>query len=65
MSKNIELLKAEHQLTGFAHASQGFDVISLIESMALRQEEWEQLRNEPWITEKMREEIDEYFEGAD
>jgi hypothetical protein len=56
-----ELLKAEHQLTGFAHASQGFDVVSLIESMALRSEEWEELRGETWVTEKMREEIDAHF----
>jgi hypothetical protein len=63
-NKKLELLKAEHQLTGFAHAAQGFDVISLIESMALRQEEWGQLRDETWITENMRTEIDEHFEGS-
>lgn len=61
MAENIELIKAEHQLTGFAHASSGFDLISLIESMGLRREEWDQLRDENYITKKMREEIDQYF----
>lgn len=62
---DIELLKAEHQLTGFAHASQGFDIISLIESMALHVEEWYQLRGEQWVTDKMWEDVDAYFGGMD
>ncbi len=63
MSENLELVKAEQQLTGFAHAYGGFGVISLIEDMGLRSEEWDELRGSvPWLPEELREEIDEYFE---
>lgn len=59
-----ELDQASQQLTGFVHAKQGFDVISLIESMGLRVEEWEQLRNEPWLPAEIVKEIDLHFESA-
>jgi hypothetical protein len=65
MSDNLELVKAEQQLTGFAHAFSGFDAISLIQSMGLRVEEWEQLKIDmPWLPEKLVKEIDEHFDGA-
>jgi len=60
---NADLEKAEQQLTGFAHAYQGFDIVSLIEAMALREEEWAQLRDYmPYLPEKLKDEIDLYFE---
>ena len=64
MKENLELMKAEHQLTGCAHAYQGYDIISLIEDMGLGLEEWEALRdNASWLPKELREEIDEYFDN--
>ena len=62
MSENLELIKAEQQLTGFAHAAQGFDVISLVKAMGLYAKEWDQLKADiPWLPEKIVNEIDNHF----
>jgi hypothetical protein len=61
---NEDLMKAEQQLTGFAHARQGYDVISLAQAMALRPEEWEALKeNAPWLPGKLKAEIDAYMDA--
>lgn len=63
MPENLELVKAEQQLTGFHHAYSGFDIISLIEEMGLRSEEWEELKESvPWLHRDLIADIDEYFE---
>ena len=62
MSENLELLKAEQQLTGFAHAAQGFGVISLVEAMGLDAKEWGQLKADmPFLPDKIVSEIDAHF----
>ena len=63
MDRNIEL--AEQQLTGFHHAAEGYDIVSLVEAMGLRAEEWGQLKdNIPWLAEKYVKQIDEHFNPA-
>lgn len=57
-----ELELAEMQLLGFAHASNGYSIKDLIESMGLAQSEWEQIKNKTYLNEKDIEEIDYYFE---
>ena len=57
-----ELTKAEQQFTGFDHAYKGGTIISLIEGMALKPEEWEQLKKDmPWLSKKLVSEVDAYF----
>lgn len=59
---NIQLIKAEQQLTGFAHAARGFGVISLIEAMGLTAQEWEQLRTDmKFLPNSIFNEIEDYF----
>ncbi|MDY0362660.1 MAG: integron integrase [Desulforegulaceae bacterium] len=57
-----QLELAEMQLLGFAHASNGYSIKDLVESMGLAQEEWEQIKNKTYLNEKDIEEIDYYFE---
>lgn len=67
LSKNyeIEQIKAEHQLTGFAHAFQGYGIISLVESMGLKAEEWTELRERVigFLPGELVEEIEKHFAG--
>lgn len=66
MSTPLPIEKAEQQFTGFAHAYHGFDVISLVESMGLQADEWEQVKADmPWLSEKIVNEVDDYFEKKD
>jgi aspartate carbamoyltransferase regulatory subunit len=57
---NRELLCAVHQLIGFAHAKQGYDLISLIQSMGLKKKEWDKMSIV--LPKEMIEQIDEYFD---
>ena len=62
-SDNFELTKAEQQLTGYDHHHKGGDITSLVEGMALRAEEWQQLKADmPWLSEKLVKQIDAHFE---
>lgn len=62
-TKQMELIEAEQQLTGFAHAWEGYDIVSLVQGMGLRLEEWDAIKDDaPWLPEKLRREIDAYFE---
>lgn len=59
----FQIEKARQQLTGFVHAMDGFDVISLVESMGLQDFEWEEIRNECWLPLEIVEVVDNYFGG--
>jgi len=41
----LQIKLAEAQLIGFSHASKGFDIKSLVDSMALTKREWLKLRD--------------------
>jgi hypothetical protein len=59
-----EIDKAEQQLLGFTHAKQGYDLISLISSMGLKKDEWENLKanyNLSYLSDDDKNEIEEYF----
>lgn len=59
-----DLVKAEQQFTGFDHLYKGGNIVSLVESMGLGVEEWEQLKiNMPWLSERLVEQVDGYFLG--
>jgi hypothetical protein len=63
MTRKIEIIQAEQQLTGFAHAYQGYDITSLIEAMNLTVEEWEELKEDGlYLPERLQREIDNYFD---
>jgi len=63
-TENVELIKAEQQLTGFDHLYQGGDILSLVESMGLRYEEWEQLKPTMLFLAKcIIDDIDECFQN--
>ncbi len=64
--QEFETVKAEQQITGFYHAAQGFDIVSLVQAMGLKSEEWHRLKiSMPWLGEKFVREIDTYFEGEE
>ena len=42
--EDVNIEKAEQQLTGFVHAKRGFSIESLIESMGLTKKEWRKIR---------------------
>lgn len=66
MSNDLELIKAEQQFTGFDHFFKGGSIISLIESMGLRVEEWQQLKQDmPWLSEELAEQVDGYFSNKE
>ena len=47
------------QLIGFAHAKQGYDIESLVRSMGLQPEEWEELKEEDiGLTDAQKKEIE-------
>ena len=54
---------AEMQLRGFCHARDGHGVVELIESMNLSRTEWNELRDQSFIRDAVRAEIDEYWEA--
>ncbi len=59
---DIELVKAEQQFTGFDHLFKGGDVISLVQSMGLKAEEWEQLKvNMPWLAKELVQQVNDHF----
>lgn len=49
------------QLTGFAHASRGFSIKELAESMGLTKEEWIKLKNKAGLKSLDEEDLDEEF----
>jgi hypothetical protein len=60
---NEELVKAEQQFTGFDHFYKGGDIISLVQGMGLKLEEWVILKeNMPWLSVGLVEVVDEYFQ---
>jgi len=62
MRTNLD--KAEQQLLGYAHAKRGFDLISLVEAMALKKNEWETIKEDyglSYLNEKEIKEIDNHF----
>lgn len=59
----FDLVKAEQQLTGFAHHYQGYCIVSLLDSMGLKPEEWEILENDmPFLPARLVEEINRHFQ---
>lgn len=54
---------AEAQLIGFAHASKGFDIKSLADSMALTKREWLKLRDSIDLKPLDKEDLDEKYEA--
>ena len=64
MATQLDL--AEHQLTGFKHAKEGYSLRDLISSMGLTKREWDTLQNKEkvdYLNKDDKEEIDEYFES--
>ena len=59
MSKQLEL--AEAQLLGFAHASKGFDIKDLADSMGLKSSEWNKLRDKVDLKPLDKEDLDEKY----
>ena len=55
------LLIANAQLTGFAHASKGYNVVDLVESMALTFDEYGALRPELTLKACDIDELDKHF----
>lgn len=57
---------AEQQLWGFCHHRAGYSIISLIDSMGLKEEEWNTLRAEystEYLNDSDIEQITEYFKN--
>ena len=63
MNKQQMVELAEAQLTGFAHAAQGYSIEHLAESMGLTYTEWCMIkaRGVNYLTATMIEEIDKMF----
>lgn len=62
--EDISIEKAEQQLTGFAHAKRGFNLVSLIQSMGLKEYEWKKIKFNASILGLNKDEvleIDDYF----
>ena len=58
-----DLDKAEQQILGFYHCSQGYDIGSLVSSMGLTKEEYAKL-NEMKMLDYLPEELKEEIEKA-
>ena len=59
---NIEIKKAEQQFLGFVHAKRGYDIISLVEAMALTEDEWYEIETDSiGLSNDEIREIDNYF----
>lgn len=52
---------AEAQLIGFAHASKGFNIIDLADSMALTKKEWLKLRDRVHLKPLDKADLDEKY----
>ncbi|MEP2668875.1 MAG: hypothetical protein ABJH04_07765 [Cyclobacteriaceae bacterium] len=52
---------AEAQLIGFAHASRGYSILELADSMALNKSEWLKLRDPVNLKPIDKAELDERF----
>ncbi len=59
-----DIEKADQQLTGFLHCRKGYSLINLLESMALKREEWTILKKRYYSgdDQKLVEAVNEYFE---
>ena len=64
MIEEMKLIMAEQQFTGFIHASDGGDIVSLVSSMCLTLGEWEELKEAgsvEYMSEEFSHDIDQYF----
>lgn len=59
--KRIELIKAEQQFLGFAHAKDGYSARDLAESMGLKKDEWEALKPMLNLKDSDIEDIDNFL----
>ena len=57
-----QLKLAEAQIIGFAHASRGFAIKDLAESMGLTKREWLKIRDTVDLKELDKADLDEMFE---
>lgn len=60
-----QLDRARQQLTGFAYARTGADLLELAQSMGMTPEEWEQMKDDTWLDNLNEDEIDrleDYFD---
>lgn len=60
-NEEIQLNMAEQQLIGFGHASQGFRITELADSMGLTKKEWIKLRENAPLKELDKKELDDFF----
>jgi hypothetical protein len=63
MSRLLEY--ADQQLIGFAHARHGYDIVSLVDEMGLKLEEWEELKQRGTLPlhDSDIQSIDQYFDA--
>jgi len=62
--EDVNVEKAEQQLTGFIHAKRGYNLTTLVDSMGLTEKEWNNIKFNASIlglNENEVSEIDEYF----
>lgn len=62
--EDIEVEKAEQQLTGYIHAKRGFNLHALLDSMGMSEKEWDSIKFTAKIlglNDSEIQEIDEYF----
>lgn len=52
---------ADAQLTGFAHASKGYRIEDLADSMGLKKSEWLKLREEVFLKDSDKKALDSFF----
>lgn len=60
----LELVKAEQQITGWCAGIQGFGLVELVEAMGLSADEWRQLKVfglSPDLSEIQIDLVDKYF----
>ena len=60
-NKSEQLLQAEAQLIGFTHASKGFTINSLADSMGLTKNEWKKLRKYVDLKASDKDDLDQKF----
>ena len=56
-----QLELAEQQLVGFAHASKGYGIVDLAQSMGLKKSEWKSLKGKVHLKPSDEQELDEHF----
>ena len=59
MATQLDL--AESQLIGFGHASKGYDIKDLANAMGLSKNEWKKLRENKYLKDSDREELDNLY----